>query len=139
MDSVHVEQLDKRVRSLQDILSGFATSNDLEELLMIIHRPGFTSPVELQFVNAMFDAMERSAAHTRQLHDALVAGSRAIAPESPAGTHEVESDPCLGLQNELGDLSRTDFPSEADYERARGILLAQLRDCEEQLGLPRTP
>jgi hypothetical protein len=47
-------------------------------MLMIIHRPGWTTPVAVHFTNALVDAAQRTADDARHLREALLAGARTI-------------------------------------------------------------
>jgi hypothetical protein len=87
VDSCHVVELDNGFRTLRNVFSEPGTSNDLDELLLVvIRRPGFTSPAEPRFANVPIDAVQGSASHTRQLHDAVIEGARARpTPERAAG------------------------------------------------------
>ena len=80
----HIDQLDRRLRDLSAAFAGLGTSDDFEELLQIIHRPGWTTPQDVHFVNALVDAAERSAANARHLRTALLEGARSIGAQ-PAG------------------------------------------------------
>jgi hypothetical protein len=47
-------------------------------MLVIIHRPGWTTPVDVHFINALVDAAQRTAGDVRHLREALRADARAI-------------------------------------------------------------
>src|SRR5205814_1750087 len=58
----HVQHLDRRLRALQAGQSDVSASEDYDELLRIIHFPGYTTPVQLLFVNAVLESIERNVA-----------------------------------------------------------------------------
>lgn len=74
----HIEGLDRRLRALGDTFVGLGDTSDVEEMLMIIHRPGWTTPVDVHFMNALVDAAQRTADDARHLREALRAGALAI-------------------------------------------------------------
>lgn len=74
----HIERLDRRLRALGDTFAGLGDTSDVEEMLVIIHRPGWTTPVGVHLMNALVDAAQRTADDARQLREALRAGALAI-------------------------------------------------------------
>jgi hypothetical protein len=78
----HVAHIERRLRALADSVTDAASSDDFDELFKIIHFPGWTTPVEIEFVNSLIDATERSLAGAVQLRGALLSGARAIAENS---------------------------------------------------------
>ena len=80
----HIDALDRRLHDLSAAFASLAAPDDFEELFWIIHRPGWTTVIDVLFVNALIDAAQRSADDARQLRAALLEGARAIAAE-PAG------------------------------------------------------
>jgi hypothetical protein len=81
-NGAHVAHIERRLRALADAFSDAAASDDFDELFKIIHFPGWTTPVEIEFVNSLIDATERSLAGAVQLRGALLSGARAIAENS---------------------------------------------------------
>jgi hypothetical protein len=51
--SEHAKTLEPKIRALQEGLKTTASEINTEQLLLIIHRPGFTTPQEAEFVHAM--------------------------------------------------------------------------------------
>ena len=78
----HVAQLDKRINALREGFADSGATDDFDELLLIMHHPGYTTPVQLLFVNAVVDAVERNLVQLRMLRSTLLEGSRAILAES---------------------------------------------------------
>jgi hypothetical protein len=75
----HVAQIDERLRALAASLADAASMDDFKELFLIIHRPGWTTVVDVAFMHSLIDAAERSVADSRHLRSALLNGARAIA------------------------------------------------------------
>jgi hypothetical protein len=81
-DGKHVQRLALRVRNLQAGFADPGVSDDFDELIKIIHFPGYTTPVQLRLINAVVDAAERNLTEAAMLRVALLEGSRAIIEES---------------------------------------------------------
>jgi len=77
----HIDELDRRLRDLSAAFVGLGASDDFEELFRIIHNPGWTTLIDVQFMNALVDAAQRSADDARHLRAALLEGARAIGAE----------------------------------------------------------
>ncbi len=78
----HVHQLDKRLRGLSTAYADLGSTDDFDELLKIIHFPGWTTPQDIFMINAVVDAAERAAEDARSLRTVLVEGARAISEAS---------------------------------------------------------
>ncbi len=82
----HVLRLETKIKRLREQLTNTAKRGDLEELITIIHRPGFTSIAESMFANAIVDALLAHTETIDALKSALVKGSRAIVDQEPEVT-----------------------------------------------------
>jgi len=78
----HVKNIDARLRKLAAAFSDAGSSDDLDELFLIIHRPGWTTPAEIALIHSLIDATESSLAGAMQLRGALVDGARAVGEAS---------------------------------------------------------
>jgi hypothetical protein len=78
----HVAELEDRLKALAAGFSDAGSSDDFDELYKIIHRPPFTTPVQLQLIHMIVDAAERNLAEAAELRSALVLGARGIVEES---------------------------------------------------------
>lgn len=74
----HIEGLDRRLGALGDTFVGLGDTSDVEQMLVIIHRPGWSTPADVHLMNALVDAAQRTADDARQLREALRAGALAI-------------------------------------------------------------
>ncbi len=74
----NLERLENRIRELSGHVSSMSTTDDFDELLVIIHRPGWTTPAEMLLVAGLVDAMHAHAQAFATLRQALINGSRAV-------------------------------------------------------------
>ena len=78
----HVQHLDRRIRALQAGQSDVTAAEDYDELLRIIHFPGYTTPVQLLFVSAVMESLELNVAEGMRLRNVLIEGSKGIIAEA---------------------------------------------------------
>ena len=76
--SDHANSLAPKIRRLQESMNKLTSENRAEQLLQIIHRPGWTTPQEAQLVHAMLDALTQHVDAVETAHRALVAASEGI-------------------------------------------------------------
>jgi hypothetical protein len=69
--SEHAKTLEPKIRALQEGLKKI--SSQTEKLVVIIHRPGFTTPQEAEFVHAMLDSLTHQVEGVDRGYQALVA------------------------------------------------------------------
>jgi len=75
----HVAEIEGRLRRLSAAFVDGGEVDDFEELLLIIHAPGWTTLPEIALVNSLIDVAERNVEDAVQLRGALLEGARAIA------------------------------------------------------------
>jgi hypothetical protein len=78
----HIETIDRRLRELGAAFAGLGGTDDIEEMLKVIHAPGWTSLRDVFFVNTLLDAAAQTAANAAQQRAALREGVRLIAEGS---------------------------------------------------------
>ena len=78
MEKHDLPHLEKRIFELKDIFTIMADNSDLEELLKIIHRPGWTTPAEFALVGSVVESLNTQARNVASLRTALVASSRQV-------------------------------------------------------------
>lgn len=76
--SHHIHELEKTIRSTADALAALGRGAHLHELLRIIHLPGWTTPAELAFVNAILDHISVEVRTLERLQADLVEASRKV-------------------------------------------------------------
>lgn len=77
-NSHHIHELEKTIKSLSDKLAELGRGAHLLELQRIIHWPGWTSPAELAFVNAILDHISVEVRTIERLQADLVEASRKV-------------------------------------------------------------
>ncbi len=83
MDKGHITEIENKITELKSNMSQIATETDqhLNELLTIIHQPGYTTPREVQFTKAILDEMLTHAKSFSNLKESLMTTSRDIIKE----------------------------------------------------------
>ncbi len=76
--SHHIHELEKTIRALADALAALGRGAHLHELLRLIHQPGWTTPAELAFVNAILDHISVDVRALDRLQADLVEASRKV-------------------------------------------------------------
>jgi hypothetical protein len=73
-----IDKLVTGIRGLQQAIAKLATDNHTEELMRIIHRPGWTTVAEFKLVSGMLDsAQDHAEALSRHLRN-LIQGARQV-------------------------------------------------------------
>jgi hypothetical protein len=75
----HVARLESRIKEVEQALSAAADPKMTQEMLLIIHRPGFTTPAEVLLVTAALDSLHAQATALTSHRQALLNGCRAVA------------------------------------------------------------
>ena len=78
VDSHHIHELEKSIKTLADALATLGRGAHLLELQRIIHQPGWTSPAEFAFVNAILDHLSVEVRTIERLQADLVEASRKV-------------------------------------------------------------
>lgn len=76
--SHHIHELEKSIKTLADALATLGRGAHLLELQRIIHHPGWTSPAELAFVNAILDHLSVEVRTIERLQADLVEAARKV-------------------------------------------------------------
>jgi hypothetical protein len=76
--SHHIHELEKTIKCAADGLAGLGRGSHLQELLRIIHLPGWTTPAELAFVNAILDHISFEVRTLDRLQADLVEAARKV-------------------------------------------------------------
>ena len=78
----HIEKLDLRLRELKAAFADLGDTSDIDECLRIIHKPGWTTPVQVWFVNTLLGIAQQTAADAAQQRAALRDGVLHIAEDT---------------------------------------------------------
>lgn len=73
-----INGLQDRIQHLRQLLAELTAEKDFEELLRIIHFPGYTTLAEFQLVSGIVDAMNGHAQVLVAQKQLLIEGSRTI-------------------------------------------------------------
>ncbi len=85
MEKHDVTKLERHIKELSQNLTGLADNTEFDELLKIIHRPGWTTLPEFLFATGIVESM---TAQTRAMHDlkrTLLNASRKVGESKSAG------------------------------------------------------
>jgi hypothetical protein len=75
----HVEEIEKKIRDLKGVMERFGdATNDLDRLIITIHKPPFTTPVDIAFIEGILDAEKKYALATIELNNVLVSAASKI-------------------------------------------------------------
>jgi hypothetical protein len=72
------EKLEKRVTALSDALANLNSADDLRKLILLIRKPGWTTPAEFTFALGLVDSMLAQTKVLGQMKDTLLKGSNAV-------------------------------------------------------------
>jgi hypothetical protein len=70
--SEHTKTIEPKIRALQEQLKKISSEKNTEQLITIIHRPGWTTVREAEFVHAMLDSLAHQIEGVNRAHQALV-------------------------------------------------------------------
>ena len=70
--------LETRIKKLRRAIAAMSVSTDLDELLKVIHRPGWTTPAEMQFVVTMLALIADQVMALEALSAGLLSASKAV-------------------------------------------------------------
>jgi hypothetical protein len=76
--AIDIQGLEKQVTALSDALAHLATPDDWKKLLIIIRRPGWTTPAELVFASAIINSLQSHTKALAELKIQLMKGSEAV-------------------------------------------------------------
>lgn len=78
METREVKRLEEKIMALRHSLRELSDSADFDELLKIIHRPGWTTPAEALLVAGVVDSAEAQVKALRELKRVLLSGSQLV-------------------------------------------------------------
>jgi hypothetical protein len=76
---INKERLEKQISALSDALANLNSADDLRRLILLIRKPGWTTPAEFVFASGLVDSMLAQTRVLAQMKDALLKGSDAVA------------------------------------------------------------
>lgn len=75
---IDINTMGKKVKSLSSELLNLSRTNEFDELLLIIKRPGWTTPAEFIFASSIIDSMMEHTQALAKLKVQLLKGSIAV-------------------------------------------------------------
>lgn len=76
--ALELRELDKKITALSDALAHLGKGSTMKDVLLIIRKPGYTTPAEFRFTLGLVDAMHGQVSLINQLGDNLLAGAQAV-------------------------------------------------------------
>lgn len=74
----HVRVINEKITALSDALAHLGRGTSLQDLLKIIHYPGYTTPAEAALTVAILDSMSAHVSALAHLEKQLLSGSKLI-------------------------------------------------------------
>lgn len=78
-------RLEKQISALSDALANLNSADDLRKLILLIKRPGWTTPAEYVFALGLVNSMLGQVKALDEMKTALLRGSNAVAAQEVAG------------------------------------------------------
>lgn len=75
---IDIGNLEKRVTALSDALARLGSADDLKRLILILRRPGWTTPAEYIFASAIVDSILAHSTALTKLKADLLEGSEVV-------------------------------------------------------------
>jgi len=69
-------KLEKKLKGFNNAFGKLGNGDDVQEMLKIIHKPGWTTIAELTFVHGLVDSMHAHVEAISALKSALLSGSK---------------------------------------------------------------
>jgi len=81
-DEHSLAHLEWRIKELGEQLGTMGDTSDLEELIFLLHQPGWTTPAEYLLVSGIVDAMQEHGKALTTLRQSLITGSRLVSEQA---------------------------------------------------------
>jgi hypothetical protein len=83
----HINQIEAQLKELEKLAKSFGSNDDVQELLRIIHRPGWTTIAESQLVLALTEATITNIKQAGHLRQELLKCAKAVGASAPVGVN----------------------------------------------------
>jgi hypothetical protein len=80
MKRIDHKRLEKKITAVSKALANLNSSDDLRKLILLIRKPGWTTPAEFLFAAGVADTLLAQARVVADLKSVLLKGSRAVSP-----------------------------------------------------------
>jgi hypothetical protein len=78
MSDKHIQNVEQKLSAVKANLRSVADDPVYDQLLQIIHRPGWTTPAEVAFVETILSSVDAHAQLLSQLHKDLLRSSQLV-------------------------------------------------------------
>jgi hypothetical protein len=85
MEKHELSQMESHIKTIRTAHASLANTSELDELLVIIHRPGWTTPAEVGFVLAALESINVQTAQLNSLRQGLLAAANKVSSGIAAG------------------------------------------------------
>jgi hypothetical protein len=85
MQKHELSQMESHIKTIRTAHAALADTSELDELLLIIHRPGWTTPAEVGFVLAALESINVQTAQLNSLRQGLLTAANKVTAGVAAG------------------------------------------------------
>lgn len=78
---LEIRKFEKSITALSDALAHLGKGTDLRDLIMIIRKPGWTTPAELLYATSIVETMSAQVATLERLQNNLLRASKMVGAE----------------------------------------------------------
>ncbi len=78
MEKAQIVTVEGHIKTLRSELGSLKLDSDLEELLKVIHHPGYTTPAESVFVQHLLQSQIAQVKAIKETHNMLIKGCQMI-------------------------------------------------------------
>jgi hypothetical protein len=78
MNTNQIQDLEKKLNVLKDAHTALSKSHNIDDLLKIIHHPGWTTVAEHAFANSLVDSMISHTQLLQSMHKSLFEASQQV-------------------------------------------------------------
>lgn len=82
MSEKNIQQLERKLSAVKANLKSLMADDVYDQLLQIIHRPGWTTPAESTFFETMLNSIDGHARLVSQLHKDLLKASQLVGAQA---------------------------------------------------------
>ena len=81
VSATHVQKFTQKLQAVRQAVASLPGDDFHQQLILVIHRPGWTTIAEGMFFEALADSILAQTQHLAQLHQQLMAASQAVGRE----------------------------------------------------------
>jgi hypothetical protein len=83
----HIARIESGLKEVARLAEASGSDHDIQELIKIIHRPGWTTPAEAQLVIALLEATTNQMKQAAHLRQELFRCAKAVGTPTPVGVN----------------------------------------------------